>query len=134
MSWVVRNIKWIMLISGVLTCTMLYAAIAPNAALEFMFGETLQGPLAEIVVRNWGMLIGAVGLMLIYGAFNAHVRKLVVVVALSSKLAFIGLIFAFGANYLSKTGASILFDAAVIVLFVMYLVGVEGEGRAAKGG
>lgn len=134
MSWVVSNIKWIMLVSGVLTCTMLYAAIAPNAALEFMFGETLQGPLAEIVVRNWGVLIGAVGLMLIYGAFNAHVRKLVVVVALSSKLAFIGLILAFGSNYLSKTGASILFDAVVIGLFVMYLVGVEGEGRAAKGG
>ncbi len=131
MNWVVRHIKWIMLVSGVVTSTMLIAVIAPTAALEFMFGESLQGPLAEIIVRNWGVLIGAVGLMLIYGAFNARVRKLVVVVALSSKLAFIGLILTFGSAYLSKTGASILFDAVVVVLFVMYLVGVQSEEPAA---
>lgn len=28
MSWIVARIKWIMLVSGALTCTMLYAAIA----------------------------------------------------------------------------------------------------------
>jgi len=45
--------KWIMLVSGILTSTMLYAAVAPQAALRSTFGETLQGPLAEIIVRNW---------------------------------------------------------------------------------
>ena len=29
-----RGIKWIMLVSGVLTCTMVYAAIAPQAMLQ----------------------------------------------------------------------------------------------------
>jgi hypothetical protein len=53
MRAIVANIKWIMLVSGVLTCTMLYAAIAPQAALRGNFGETLEGPLAEVVVRNW---------------------------------------------------------------------------------
>jgi hypothetical protein len=28
MHWIVGGMKWIMLVSGVLTCTMLYAAIA----------------------------------------------------------------------------------------------------------
>jgi uncharacterized RDD family membrane protein YckC len=41
MSWMVTNMKWIMVVSGALTCTMLYAAIAPVAALRSTFGETL---------------------------------------------------------------------------------------------
>jgi hypothetical protein len=31
MNWIVTNIKWIMLVSGALTSTMLYATIAPGA-------------------------------------------------------------------------------------------------------
>lgn len=53
-------------------------------------------PLAEIVVRNWGVLIAIVGGMLIYGAFQPNVRRLVLTVAGASKLAFIVLILLFG--------------------------------------
>ena len=58
-----------MLISGALTCTMLYAAFAPNSVLISNYGGSLSGPVAEVVVRNWTVLIGLVGVMLIYGAF-----------------------------------------------------------------
>jgi len=50
-------------VSGVLTCTMVYAAIAPQEALRSTFGETLDGPVADIVIRNWGVLITLVGAM-----------------------------------------------------------------------
>ena len=43
MQWIVMSMKWIMLVSGALTCTMLYAAIAPQAALQGTFGQTLHG-------------------------------------------------------------------------------------------
>ena len=52
MRWFVRNFKWVMLVSGLLTLTMVQAAFAPQAALRSIFGESLDGPLAEIVVRN----------------------------------------------------------------------------------
>jgi hypothetical protein len=130
-NWVVRNIKWIMLVSGVLTCTMLFAAIAPNAALEMMFGESLQGPLAEIVVRNWAALIGIVGAMLIYGAYSPSNRMLVLSVASISKAIYIGLILGIGSQYLNKTGLSIAFDFIVIILFCTYLLAVRGERSAA---
>jgi hypothetical protein len=81
MLWIVSRMKWIMLLSGVLTSTMIYAAIAPDAALQSTFGETLTGPLAQIVVRNWGALIALIGAMLIYGAFNPASRPLVLTVA-----------------------------------------------------
>ena len=32
MTWIVANIRWIMILAGVLTSTMFYAAIAPEAA------------------------------------------------------------------------------------------------------
>jgi len=81
MNWIVANMKWVMLISGALTFTMIYAAIAPQAALRSTFGEALDGPLAEIVVRNWGALVALVGAMLIYGAFSPASRPLVLTVA-----------------------------------------------------
>jgi hypothetical protein len=49
---IVGSVKGIMLVSGALTCTMLYATIAPQAALRGTFGDTLHRPVAEIVVRN----------------------------------------------------------------------------------
>ena len=92
--------KWIMLVSGALTCTMVYAAFAPQAMLRSTFGETLDGPLADLVVRNWGALIFLVGAMLIYGAFNAAVRPLVLLVAAASKIVFIALVLSNGSRYL----------------------------------
>jgi hypothetical protein len=111
---------------------MVYAAVAPNAALRSTFGDTLEGPLAEIVVRNWGVLITLVGGMLIYGAFQPAVRRLVLVVAGLSKLAFIGLVLAHGAQYLQgQAGVSIAIDLVMVLLFVAYLFGVRRPGVAA---
>lgn len=126
MGWIVANIKWIMLVAGVLTCSMLYAAIAPQAALLSTFGVTLEGPLAEIIVRSWGLLIALVGGMLIYGAFNPPTRALVLVAACVSKLSFIGLILAYGRDFLGhQAGLDIAVDALMIGLFVSYLIGVR---------
>jgi hypothetical protein len=131
MNLVVANIKWIMLAAGVLTLTMLYPAIAPQAALRGMFGETLDGPLAEIVVRNWAVLIAIVGAMLIYGAYHAAVRPLVLVVAALSKLVFILLILAQGSRYLGQqAGIAIAIDAVWVVLFALYLAATRSVRAA----
>jgi len=98
MNWLMTKMKWVMLVSGVLTCTMVYAAVASQASLRSTFGESLEGPLAEIVVRNWGALIALVGAMLIYGAFHSPVRPLVLTVAGLSKVIFIGLVLTHGSQ------------------------------------
>ena len=125
MTWIRRNIRWIMIVSGVLTTTMLKAALAPDVALRSTFGESLSGPLADIVVRNWGVLIGLIGGMLIYGAFNPPVRPLVLVVAGISKAVFIGLVLAFGQDYLGQVGVAVAVDSVMILLFAWYLVAVR---------
>jgi len=121
MQFLSRSIKWVMLLSGILTCTMFYAAIAPQAALQQTFGDSISGPLAEIVVRNWGALITLVGGMLVYGAFQPVHRALILTVAAISKVVFIGLVLGLGSQYLGKAGLAVAFDSVVVVLFVLHL-------------
>jgi hypothetical protein len=124
MNWIVSRIKGIMLTAGVLTSTMLYAAIAPQAALQSTFGEGLSGPVGEIVVRNWGALIGLVGAMLIYGAYHPSSRPLVLTVAGLSKVVFIGLVLSHGGRYLGQqAGIAVVVDSLFVFLFSAYLVG-----------
>jgi hypothetical protein len=117
------HIKWIMLVSGALTCTMIYAFIAPQAALTSTFGAALEGPVANVVVRNWAALITLVGAMLIYGAFHPSVRRLALVVATASKVVFIALVLAQGGRFLGyQAGTAILIDGLWVVLFAWYLL------------
>jgi len=112
----------VMVVSGLLTLTMLYAAFAPVPAIQSMLGETPDGALATIVVPNWGILIGLMGALLIYGAFHAPSRKLALVVAGASKIAFISLILAQGDRYLGGLGAAVIVDSVMVALFAAYLV------------
>ena len=61
MNWIIGNFKWVMVASGALTCTMIYAAFAPQAALTATFGRRFRAARRD-VVRNWGALISLVGL------------------------------------------------------------------------
>jgi len=132
MSWIVGNIRWIMLASGALTSTMIYAAIAPQEALRSTFGAALEGPHAEVVVRNWGALIALVGAMLLYGAFNAPVHRFALAVAGASKAVFIGLVLAHGALFLGhQAGVAIAIDSVMVVIFAAYLVATRGREVAA---
>ena len=123
MAWLDRCIKWVMLISGLLTFTMVYAALAPAAALRATFGESLEGPVANIVVRTWGALIALVGAMLVYGAFRPAVQPMVLAVAGTSKLVFIALVLSTGREFLGPhLAVSVVADSLMVLLFVAFLV------------
>ena len=122
MNWIVTRSKAITLTAGVLTSTMVFAAIAPQAALQSTFGETLEGPVAEIVVRNWGALIALIGGMLIYGAYHPASRPLILTVAGVSKAIFIALVLAHGAAFLdNQAGIAVAVDSAFVVLFAVII-------------
>ena len=123
MKWIVAKIKWIMLVSGILTTTMLYTAVAPAAAMRSSFGQALEGPLAELIVRNWGLLVGLVGLMLVYGAFVPPARRLVLSVAAISKAAFVLLLLTVGHEYIGQQiGIALWVDGLEALLFLIYLL------------
>lgn len=122
MDIVINQFKWIMLVGGLLTLTVLQAAFAPRAALRGLLGEEPVGPLALTLARNWGVLIGLTGAMLIWGAFHPEVRTLVLLVAGASKLTFVGLVLSHPA-YRRKAIVPLVVDGVLVVLFAIYLVG-----------
>lgn len=123
MRFFVEKFKWVMLVCGLLTCTMFLGFVSPRVSLESNFGETLSGPLAEMIVRNWSALIGMVGIMLIYGAFRPAVRNFALVIAGISKLIFVGLVLACGRQYLGHgVGIAVVADVIMVTLFAAYLI------------
>ncbi|NQZ51521.1 MAG: hypothetical protein HRT95_15520 [Moritella sp.] len=125
MNIIITKIKWIMIIAGLLTCSMIFAVFAPQAALISMFGEAISDPLGEVVVRSWGFLIFLMGVLLIYGAFKPVYRNLSLVIVGISKIAFISLILIFGEQYIEKSAVTIIFDSILIALFAFYLIKVK---------
>jgi hypothetical protein len=127
-------IEWVMLVSGLLTLTVAQAAFAPQAALRASFGEALEGPLAEIVVRNWGALVGLMGALLVYGAFRPSARRLALLVAGTSKLVFVSLVLAHGTRFLGRPVAlSIAIDSVMVLVFAAYLFATRDERPSPRG-
>lgn len=116
-----KYIKWIMLVSGLLTSTMIYGVISPEASISSTFGHALSGDLANTIVRSWGALITLVGLMLIYGAFNPANRKFAATIGGVSKLIYVGLLINLGDPYLSKAAVVVGFDTVVALTLLAYV-------------
>lgn len=126
MPFLRRSIPWVMLAAGLLTCTMFQATLAPAVVLHAFFGTALAGPAAEIVVRNWGALIGLGGLLLIYGAWREAARNVALVMAMASKLVFITLVLLLGSQFLSlQAGMAVAADAVMVLWFAAYLLAIH---------
>ena len=119
---IAKNIKWLMLIPGIVTCSMIYNTIDPQAGLMQTFGTGMEHPLAEVVVRSWGFLIALVGALMMYGAYKPPSRNLILVIAVVSKLAFILLNLIYGQAYIGTSIVAIAFDSVLIVLYSTYLL------------
>jgi hypothetical protein len=123
MQFFVAKFKWFMIISGLLTCTMFLGLFSPQSLLNSNFGAKLEGPLEEIIVRNWAALIGLMGIMLIYGAFVTTVRRFILIMVGISKVLFIVLVLSLGQQYLKfGVGTAVIVDSIMIVFFIAYLL------------
>ena len=131
MNFIIKNIKWLMLVSGVLTATVFYGLFAPQAALESMFGASFGGPLESIIIRSWSALVGLIGLILIYGAFSTRHRVFCISVASVSKVIFVTLMLTYGQAFLGKAAAAIVMDCVVIVFAVFFLMAVRVQRSTA---
>lgn len=125
LNWVVAKIRWILLATGMSTCAMLYAAVRPDEAVDLMFDLTLESPLAQIFVQGWAASAWIVGMLMLYGAYAHHARVLSMTVASTGKLVFLGLMLAYGRQYLDQWVSAVLaVEAVTVALFGTYAVGV----------
>lgn len=131
MEFITRNFKWLMLVSGLLTATMFYGLIAPQAALESMFGASFSGSLESIIVRSWSALVGLIGVVLIYGALVEKHRIFSATIGASSKAVFVALVMIHGQTFLSQAAPAIIMDIVVVVFTAVFLLAVKLQRSAA---
>jgi hypothetical protein len=127
MNFIIKNIKWVMLISGVLTATTFYGLFAPQALLESMFGTSFDGTLETLIIRSWSSLVGLIGIILIYGFFSEKNRVFCIAIAALSKVIFVSLVLIYGQPYLSTAAPAIIMDCVVILLALSFLVSVRDQ-------
>lgn len=130
MNFIIKNIKWLMLISGVLTATTFYGLFAPQAVVDSMFGASFNGPLETLIIRSWSSLVGLIGIVLIYGAFSENNRVFCISIAAFSKVVFVSLVLVYGQAFLGTAAPAIILDCVVIVLTLSFLVSVRVQRNA----
>lgn len=131
MRFITGNFKWVMLVSGVLTVTMFYGLIAPQSALESMFGSSFNGNLESIIVRSWSALIGLIGIILICGALVEKYRIFSAVIGALSKAIFVSLVIIYGQAFWGQVAPAMIMDMLVVVLTIIFLVAVRAHRSAA---
>ncbi len=123
MDWIVGNIDWILIVSGVLTFSMVLMLFAPRYMTRRIFGEETQGRLADLVSRSWGEMVAASGLMLVYAAYFPETRFPILLFAIAGKSSFVVLVVSKG--YRSPNAMlTALADTVMVVLFALYLLAV----------
>ena len=123
MNWIVTNMYWVLIVCGVLTATMILPMVAPRFAFKYMFGEAADGPLGELLTRNWGQMICATGLLLIYAAYHEEARLPILMFAAFTKLTFASLVISNGGRYARKIAMQVAFgDLIMVGLFGWYLI------------
>jgi hypothetical protein len=81
---------------------MLVALVAPDAASRSSFGQAVEGPVAHMVVRDWGALVvvGLFGALLICDALRDQIRTVAMLVAGTSRVVFIARVLSLGWPFL----------------------------------
>jgi hypothetical protein len=119
------SIGLILIASGIITVGGGIAALfSPALFLRLGFGVENPAGSALFFVRHWGVLIVAVGALIVYSADAQAIRTSVLIAAAVEKFAM-GLFVFFGP--VKRTGAMTAIaavDGAFAILYVAYLAGI----------
>src|SRR5262245_31839487 len=118
------SIEWILVASGTITAAAgLPALLFPHVFLRLGFGVESPSSLV-FFVRHWGVLIFAIGALIVYSAYAPTVRAPVLAAAALEKFA-IGLLTFFGPMKRTTAMTAIAVgDGAFAILYVAYLAGL----------
>ncbi|MDP3491941.1 MAG: hypothetical protein Q8R82_02425 [Hyphomonadaceae bacterium] len=129
MNILIDNMQWVLLVCGLLTFSMIQAVIVPRSTKRTYFGESPDNKTTDLLVRNWGALIAAGGLLLIYAGFNPGIRPPVLIFIGAGKLVFIALVMTTG-NPTNQARLAVILDSLMVALFAAYLVATQGQPAA----
>ena len=109
----------ILFIVGIINLLPLIVFFDSTKAVR-LYGVPIDGESLIILMRHRGVLLGLVGLTLIFAAFKPEFRIFAVTLAIISKLAFIFLVFT-TSNYTAEVRQVALIDVGAIVLLLAVL-------------
>ena len=122
---ITNNISIILYVTGIITASMLFVFLSPKLMFERMLHvKAAYGGLPEVIERSWGMAIFVTGILLIWAGCDPAIRKPVLTCVALNKAAFVGLLlFDYKNDYVRNFAFTILFDAACVIIYVVYLMG-----------
>ena len=123
MDWISSNIAAILVISGLATVSMGYQALAPARALRQSFGTEVSDPMALWQASQNGVVVAALGFLLIAAAFDPGVRAAAVATVGATKLVFAARVLLGDSRWRGKpiTMAAVA-DLAMVAVFAAYLI------------
>ncbi len=110
----------ILFIVGIINLVPIIVFFDPTKTVK-LYGVSIEGESLTILMRHRGVLLGLVGLLLIFAAVKPEFRVFAIVLALISKLAFIFLVF-IASSYTNEVKQVALIDVGAIVLLLTVLV------------
>ncbi len=115
-------IGWILGISGAITALGgLFGAAAPRALLRLVFGITDPDGALRFFARHWGVLIFAVGTLLVWAAYDPSLRTAVLLAAAIEKLAIVAMIFFGPLKRTQLMTLAAVADGTFAILYLAYL-------------
>jgi hypothetical protein len=117
----VRHVKSILLITGLITLSAALALFAPGL-FKAVNQIAVDDAVGLFFMRHWGLEVACVGGLLIWAAYDASVRVPVLWAAIVGKAGFVVLLLAQAGNpAFAGMTPTLWFDALCVVLFAGYL-------------
>jgi hypothetical protein len=121
-SVIAAHIQIILIVTGAFTALAFGQFVAPTRLLPLIYGQAQTDAASLMLARHWGLLVGCVGLLLIYAAFEPTVRVHFMIFAVIEKVALGALILGSDLRRQSPAAAIAVGDLLISLVYVIYLV------------
>jgi hypothetical protein len=119
----------ILFVTGVLTAGVLAGAFAPRLVLALLLGVDDPSPAVVVLARHWALLIGLVGLLLMYASVNPEARLPALALGSIEKIALVGSVFLTPLRRRPVATLAASADAVMAALYVALLLAGVGLSR-----
>ena len=124
-SGIATHIKLILVITGVATVLALGGqCVAPSRFVRLVYGQVSDDAASLVLARHWGLLIGGVGLLLIYAAFQPPIRVPIMVFAVIEKVVLGASILGTDLRKHALAVTMAIGDLFIALVYVLYLAGL----------
>ena len=127
-AFVAKTIKWFLIVAGLATCLTLPFALDINLVTPMLGGLVDYTPSSVPALRHWGIMIFALGALMIAAAFRPWLRFETILFATVEK-AFIAYLFLsnLGQPWVMGYFGAFVVDSAIAAYGILYFLSDQGR-------